>query len=121
MFDKKMYDAMMQAADHIEKNPESYRFQSVTTPDGGPGTKACMLGWFGHYYGLPKDEHINRPAKILGLASHGRFYPLKVEHHNVMGLQLPIYIEDPKYQGFMKDPRVAAKLMRDFAEEKLAA
>lgn len=45
-----IYDAIMKAADTIEKRPDLYQFMANDIPDcGSPG---CLLGWIGHHMGL---------------------------------------------------------------------
>ena len=51
-------DAILKAADHIERNPGEFNFQSVFIPSApGCGTPGCALGWIGHFAGVhdPSD------------------------------------------------------------------
>jgi len=43
--------ALNAAADHIEQNPSSYRFNNATVPRDGE--QGCMLGHLGRVAGLP--------------------------------------------------------------------
>ena len=43
-------NAILAAADHIERNPKDYDFMRWAVPDGN--CKACMLGWIGHFLGM---------------------------------------------------------------------
>ena len=42
--------AILKAADHIERNPDSFRYSANSKPDCG--TPGCMLGWIGIYMGV---------------------------------------------------------------------
>lgn len=42
--------AILQAADHIEKNPCDFNFYSVDKPECG--TPGCALGWIGVFMGI---------------------------------------------------------------------
>lgn len=42
--------AILAAADHIERNPEQYDFNGLTVPE--PGCQACMLGFVGMFLGM---------------------------------------------------------------------
>lgn len=60
--------ALLQAADHIDYNPASFRFSSLTIPKNDePGTMACALGWTGHYANLAPGLSINKVALALGV------------------------------------------------------
>jgi hypothetical protein len=46
-------DAILKAADHIERNPGEFNFGSTKIPDGpGCGTPGCALGWIGAFCGV---------------------------------------------------------------------
>ena len=49
-----VYEAIMKAADHIERNPEDFNFMSVAIPSCG--TPGCALGWIGSFGGLSKGS-----------------------------------------------------------------
>jgi hypothetical protein len=46
--------AILKAADHIERNPRSFDFHRLTVP-GGCGTPGCALGWIGYFGGVKSD------------------------------------------------------------------
>jgi hypothetical protein len=50
-----IYDAIMKAADHIERNPALFRFESVYIP-GDCGTPGCALGLIGYFLGISEDR-----------------------------------------------------------------
>lgn len=66
-----VYQAVLIAANHIEKNPDDFRFQRYQAPDrcGSPG---CALGWIGFF------GHLGRDAGEVGNAlceeGDGQFY-----------------------------------------------
>jgi hypothetical protein len=47
--------AILQAADHIERNPQQFLYVSNEKPDGSCGTPGCMLGWVGVFLGVEAD------------------------------------------------------------------
>ena len=46
-------EAILKAADHIERNPEDFRFTQPAVPDQC-GTPGCALGWIGYFLGEPE-------------------------------------------------------------------
>lgn len=46
-----IYQAILKAANHIERNPGAFNFSSVHIPNGC-GTPGCALGWIGHFAGV---------------------------------------------------------------------
>lgn len=45
-----IYEAVMRAADHIERNPREFDFHSPALPMApGCGTPGCALGWIGYF------------------------------------------------------------------------
>lgn len=46
-----IYDAIMKAADHIERNPKEFDFWNNFVP-GSCGTPGCALGWIGYFLGI---------------------------------------------------------------------
>ena len=48
-----VYQAIVNAADHIERNPAAFDFMSVGIPDCD--TPGCALGWIGSFGGLTKS------------------------------------------------------------------
>lgn len=43
-------EAILKAADHIERQPTSYEYVTNSKPDCG--TPGCMAGWLGHFLGV---------------------------------------------------------------------
>lgn len=60
-----IYNAILKAADHIEKEPHLYNFYCNRVPDCG--TPGCMLGWIGHFMGLTGSVY-NDVAPVVGLS-----------------------------------------------------
>jgi hypothetical protein len=58
-------EAILRAADHIERQPEDYDFGVATVPTL-PGAKGCALGWIGHYMGLEGYSYTEPLFKGLG-------------------------------------------------------
>lgn len=71
--------ALLAAADQIERDPRSYHYVSNRAPSCD--TPACMLGWTGHFLGVPAldfddgsyGSYMYRTAARLGLASMDTF------------------------------------------------
>ena len=54
--------AILKAADQIERHPELFDFFSYKTPDPHCGTPGCAIGWISYYANVPiimKDTGIN--------------------------------------------------------------
>lgn len=60
-----IYDAMMKAADHIERNPRLFNFDMCSIP-GDCGTPGCALGWIGYFAGIKNDDE----KEIGAVAGH---------------------------------------------------
>ena len=77
--------AILKAADSIEKNPNLFSFGSVVLPSlKSCGTPGCALGWIGHYLGIAEgDEFFQRIADRLNVKwcfhSDNEFYPRMTE------------------------------------------
>lgn len=49
-----MFNAIMKAADKVEKSPCEFQFMETGIPDGC-GSPGCALGWIGHFLGGAKN------------------------------------------------------------------
>lgn len=56
-----VYEAMMKAADHIEKNPRLFDFDVCAIPNEC-GTPGCALGWIGVFAGVAPGKSIHAVA-----------------------------------------------------------
>jgi hypothetical protein len=67
-------EAILKAADHIEKHPELYDFFKHDIP--ADGQRGCLLGWIGRFAGMP--------AEVYGAASRNplEFAARKVGFHD---------------------------------------
>jgi len=67
-----MRDAILAAADHIERKPFSYDFGSVDIPAApGCGTPGCALGWihtFSHIQGIGKLRDTIDAGILFGIS-----------------------------------------------------
>jgi len=72
-----MRNAILAAADHIEKKPRSYDFGSVDIPATPEcGTSGCALGWihtFSHIQGIGKARDTIDAGVLFGI-SDSEFY-----------------------------------------------
>lgn len=101
------YQAMMKAADFIEKNPHRYSFMSITVPSEFDDSVGCMIGWTNYFFGFSPGVPIEctwNDSDSLGRATW-IFYNYK---NNFPSCDVD-------------DPEKAAQHMRLFAEEVLKA
>lgn len=98
--------AFLQAADHIDKYPESFRFYRYLVPaNDDPGTQACALGWVGHYAKLAPDTCVNKVAFDLGTDERSFYNRLK--------RCAPWWHIDRN--RWMYEPKLCAKALRKYA------
>lgn len=121
-----IYDAIMKAADQIEKNPELWDFNTLAIPECG--TPGCALGWIGHFSKckiskeaklvgmVPQQTYLGNVALSMGLPSESSFYErindlaghngldwwLSKASTNDIARVLRLYAE--KYHGHEKQP-----------------
>ena len=93
-----VYEAIMLAADQIERDPASYRFGSLRVPCDGE--RGCMWGHVGRALGFPQGTGIYKVSASLGVGD---------EHLYNFG--------ETRFPGFTGDPAAAAKLLRAYANE----
>src|SRR6185437_10876015 len=66
-----VYNAIMRAADHIERHPQEFNFNSTSIPDGpGCGTPGCALGWIA-VFSDREASHYKSPCYPEGYRSIG--------------------------------------------------
>lgn len=115
-----LYNAIMKAADHIERHPNDFNFMQWCVP-GSCGSPGCALGWIGFFAGLSGDA--GSVALAMGMdpisAGHqshradmvfyGRMYALYPGEHcgswknlNVLPTALRAYAE--RYHSHEKAP-----------------
>lgn len=66
------YEAIIYAAEMIERSPERYDFASIDRPDPACGTPGCALGWIGVYLDVPAESEVHYPSyltRVLSLLS----------------------------------------------------
>jgi len=64
----KIRNAILSAADSIERDTNLYDFMSTNITDGC-GTSACALGWIGYHLGYKDNGHdaINKIVQAIGI------------------------------------------------------
>lgn len=74
--------AMLLAADHIERNPQLYAFNSYYVPLCG--SKGCMLGWIGFFLNMSGGESRtnNDVKRFIGVELFG-WYDLMREKYGL--------------------------------------
>ena len=93
-----VYEAIMRAADHIERNPESYAFCCLFVPcDGELG---CMWGHVGRALGMNNDTGNMEVANACGTSTM-RLYSFA----------------EKSFPGYTSNPILAAKALRAYANK----
>lgn len=70
----KLRQAILSAADWIEKHPDEFDFSSISIPDRpGCGTPGCALGWIATFHGYHEFGPIGIAQKIMGVPGAGYF------------------------------------------------
>lgn len=68
-----IYNAIMKAADHIERHPELFDFETMLVP--ACGTPGCALGWTAHFMQFDhEDANVGDFAAKMLPWSEGAFY-----------------------------------------------
>lgn len=66
-------DAILKAADHIERFPEEFSFNSYTVPERPHcGTPGCALGWMIAFAGTGHSLFMAFAQQVLGIVPHGK-------------------------------------------------
>jgi hypothetical protein len=67
---KSRYEIILQAANHIEKAPEDWKFDTIVVPKGPKcGTPGCAAGWISYFGGATNEHCISEGLEIaLGYA-----------------------------------------------------
>jgi hypothetical protein len=92
--------AILKAADHIEKTPGAYQFTNNDKPDCG--TPGCMFGWVGVFAGIECGNnlaYVSEVEQALG--------------YRVTGLAK--LADEHGISGYTTCPKTAAQLLRLFA------
>lgn len=65
-------EAILKAADHIERNPGTFRFSVGTKPHdcGSPG---CAIGWIGYFAGCKSRSYIDISKELFNI-HHSEVY-----------------------------------------------
>lgn len=116
--DEEIHIAFHRAADHIEQYPSMYGFCYLGVPDSegqqGPGLDngalrpgACMWGWVGYFLGERRGTKNWEVAESAGLVNTAELYWWGDR-------------EDSPWKGYEWDYKVAANMMRAFADAKFA-
>jgi hypothetical protein len=106
-----LYNAIMKAAEHIERNPESYRFFSHRVPECGmPG---CLWGHIGAQLGMVGACNMEVAVK-MAKDSTGHLYSFMDLRWNRMPSDSP---ERTKLLAWHHNAKVAAEGLREYAEK----
>jgi hypothetical protein len=100
-------DAILKAADHIERHPGDFDFGSAMVPHtcGSPG---CALGWLGHFIGgCTTYRHVC--DRVFGIDEY-KFYERLTEAE--MGPK-----PDWSYGTWHRDAGVCARVLRLYADK----
>ena len=102
-----VYEALLKAADHIERNPDLFDFYTERVPECG--TPGCALGWAAYFMRLPFHNVGDFAQQMMpvkyGDCAEGAFY----ERMNAA-------LADPKCE-WTEDSALCAQGMRLVAEK----
>lgn len=98
------YEAMLAAADHIERHPDSFNFFKIRIPTH-LNMKGCALGWIGHFTGVSTVDNYASEVAEGFCGDETDFF------HAITGFVGP---------GWMSNPKQCAKGMRLYAEHHLS-
>lgn len=96
-----IYNAIMQAADHIESHPRQFNYSSTDIPEAPHcGTPGCAIGWTAFFAGV-------------------RSFRSMAEHY--FGGDMLFYSRMNDFDGpadnWMNDPQICARNLRLYAEK----
>ncbi len=104
-------EAILKAADHIERNPAAYCFSENDMPTCG--TPGCLMGWIGFYAGVKPTSacYMGAVRKALGfdygdIGAFVRSFNGNVSHERYMHLM-----------DYQDDARVGAEVLRMYADK----
>ena len=97
--------AILKAADRIESNPAAYSFVRSGKP--GCGSPGCLMGWIGFYAGVSEDRR-----NAATYASQVAQQLFGMGHWSQA-----VYLITSHASGYAKDAKVAARLLRAYANK----
>ena len=113
------YEAIMKAADFIERNPDRYRYMATNTPGSDGGCQACMWGWTGHFMEMPAGMRVTEVAQFLGEVETD-LYMIGWKRANGDTIKSrgfsPDDSETDRYGKYISSPANAVIVMREYAE-----
>jgi hypothetical protein len=104
-------DAIMAAANHIERHPEQYSFMKGTTPY--PGDRACVLGWIGHFMNLGCEIPVEQVARSFHVTHD--MEPDIDFYHTLDKIDPTMSEKCPGWRAWQADGKAAARVMRQYA------
>jgi len=105
----KIYDAIIKAAAHIERNPELFDYRLSHIPNcGSPG---CAIGWIGHYLGVPRSLSVVTQSKQIigvewGYRGNGKTFVERMDA-----------FESEAFGLWRRDAAECARVLRLYAEQ----
>jgi hypothetical protein len=104
-----IYNAIMRAADLIERTPQLYAYHNIYVPKCG--SPACALGWIGHFAGA-KDSGRTDGLTNVGYVGDFVLGEDSVDFYNFMDLHTG--------KNWRDDARECARGMRIYAGDRFA-
>lgn len=119
-----IYNAIMKAADHIERNPDLFSFSPILIPDCG--TPGCALGWIGHFADCRSEKDGGlRSISLVSLTPYERgtdvIKHLGYEHPLLGDVTTDVFydrmLELAGGYEWKRDAAVCARALRLYAEK----
>lgn len=108
MLNSSVYEALLSGADHIKKNPDSFKFWESVIPRGDDGI-GCVIGWTGYYLGHRDGRSIMSTYEALGISSDMDLYDRMDQTRSI--------IDKILFRDWKDDACVAARAMRKYARK----
>lgn len=107
-------DAILQAAKHIEEDPQDFQFMTWKIPNscGSPG---CALGWVGYFAGVDIGN-ASTVAKAMGYEDPYEVDRADMSFYRDVEALLPKTGKE-SYLNWQTDPKVCAKGLRLYADK----
>jgi hypothetical protein len=121
-----MRDAILRAADHLERHPEAFNFMEGHIPTSTePGQQGCYLAWIAHFAGV-KDWNGRGSFDLRKVGLHGLAYKMGFVSNfpgqgGDFGQALRAITKHAYGRDYGRDSAGAPAALRKFADERYPA